>query len=33
MNSQIFFQLFSLFAVVTAGPLVILLLVFNNRKL
>ena len=33
MNSQVFFQLLSLFLVVTAGPLVIFLLVFNNSKL
>lgn len=33
MSSQIFFQLLSLFLVVTAGPLVIFLLVFNDSKL
>nr|YP_009130550.1 hypothetical chloroplast RF12 [Tydemania expeditionis]CEO91080.1 hypothetical chloroplast RF12 [Tydemania expeditionis] len=33
MSSQIFLQLLSLFVVVTAGPLVIFLVAFNNNKL
>nr|AYC64297.1 photosystem II protein psb30 [Pseudochlorodesmis sp. HV01306a] len=33
MNSQIFFQLLSLFLVISAGPLVIFLLAFSNSKL
>nr|YP_009519625.1 photosystem II protein psb30 [Udotea flabellum]AYC65713.1 photosystem II protein psb30 [Udotea flabellum] len=33
MSSQVFFQLLSLFLVVTAGPLVIFLLAFSNSRL
>nr|YP_009514370.1 photosystem II reaction center protein Ycf12 [Caulerpa lentillifera]YP_009729362.1 photosystem II reaction center protein Ycf12 [Caulerpa ashmeadii]AXG75816.1 photosystem II reaction center protein Ycf12 [Caulerpa lentillifera]QHQ73274.1 photosystem II reaction center protein Ycf12 [Caulerpa ashmeadii]QKS32336.1 photosystem II reaction center protein Ycf12 [Caulerpa lentillifera]QUV75610.1 hypothetical chloroplast RF12 [Caulerpa lentillifera] len=33
MDSQIVFQLLSLFLVVAAGPLVIFLLAFSNSKL
>nr|YP_009519552.1 photosystem II protein psb30 [Udotea argentea]AYC65620.1 photosystem II protein psb30 [Udotea argentea] len=33
MSSQIFLQLFSLFLVITAGPLVIFLLILSNSEL